>query len=347
MQRFRDVLSSWKRGRYSQLEAAELLGCSERTFRRWVYRLEEEGAAGLADRRLGKPSPKAIGAGERERVLALYRARQQGWTAKHFHDHGVRHHAFSWGYTWTKTQLHAAGLVDKAPRRGAHRRKRERKPCEGMMPHQDGSRHVWIEGLPAMDLIVTMDDATSVNYSAFLIEEEGTQSTLRGLLDVFTAHGLPCALFTDRSSHSFTTPEAGGKVDKVHVTQVGRALSHLGVEHIAAYSPEARGPSERMFGTLQDRLVKELALAGIRTAAAANAWIDAVYIAGHNRVFATQPMVSDCAFVAVDRATLVETLCIEGSREHSRQGRAAPADPRQRGARPLRQGAGEGAPIPR
>ncbi|MER9171627.1 hypothetical protein NKI12_30795 [Mesorhizobium australicum] len=95
------------------------------------------------------------------------------------HEHLLRDHDFSWGYTFIKTQLHAAGLEERAKRRGAHRRKRERKPCEGMMMHQDGSRHAWLEGQPVLDLIVTMDDATSTLYSAFLIEEEGTASTFR------------------------------------------------------------------------------------------------------------------------------------------------------------------------
>lgn len=161
MQKFLDVLSSWEAGRLSQLDAAALLGCSERQFRRYRDRFNEEGAEGLKDRRLGRPSARAIAASERAEMLALYRNRHRGWTAKHFHDWGKRHHGFWWGYTWTKTQLHAAGLLDRAPRRGAHRRKRERKPCAGMMLHQDGSRHVWLAGQPALDLVVTMDDATN------------------------------------------------------------------------------------------------------------------------------------------------------------------------------------------
>lgn len=315
MQKFLDVLSRWQAGSLSQLEAAELLGCGERQFRRYRDRYVEDGDDGLKDRRLGKPSIKGIGAAERERMLSLYRLRHCGWTAKHFHDHGRRHHGFSWGYTWTKTQLHAAGLLDRAQRRGAHRRKRERKPCTGMMLHQDGSRHVWLEGHRALDLIVTMDDATSEIYSAFLIDEEGTCSTFIGLLEVFTAHGLACSLYTDRGSHYFTTPEAGAKVDRVHPTQVGRALERLGIEHIAAYSPEARGRSERMFGTLQNRLVKELALAGIADVERANRWIREVYLPEHNRLFAKPAALPDTAFVKVaDTSILRETLVVEEER---------------------------------
>ena len=202
---------------------------------------------------------------------ALYRTRYAGFTAKHFHEHLVKDHDFGWGYTWTKTFLQSKGLLEKAKRRGAHRRKRQRRPLPGMMLHQDGSRHAWLAGQPALDLIVTMDDATSAIYSAFLVEEEGTASTFRALAEVFGEHGLPLSLYTDRGSHYFHTPEAGGKVDRSAPTQVGRALEHLGVEHIAAYSPQARGRSERAFQTLQDRLAKELALAGIATIEAANA----------------------------------------------------------------------------
>jgi transposase len=318
MQKFRDVARRWEGGLLSQREAAELLGCSERQFRRYRDRFEEEGEAGLIDRRLGQPSRRAIAAAEQERMLALYRARHQGWTAKHFHDWGRRHHGFTWGYTWTKSHLQLAGLLARAPRRGAHRRKRERKPLEGMMLHQDGSRHAWLAGAPTLDLIVTMDDATSTIYSAFLVEEEGTVSTLRACLEVFTAQGLPCALYTDRGSHYFYTPEAGGKVDKKTLTQVGQALDRLGVEHIAAYSPEARGRSERMFGTLQDRLVKELALTGIRHIDAANAWIRETYLPEHNRLFAQPAALPDLAFVAASSAELTERLVIEDERTVSR-----------------------------
>jgi hypothetical protein len=314
MQKFRDVLSRWEQRELSMMEAGELLGMSERQFRRYRERFEEEGEAGLLDRRLGKASPRRIEADEIERMLELYRTTYRGWNVKHFHEQGMRDHKFAWGYTWTKAQLHAAGLVERAKRRGAHRRKRERKPCEGMMLHQDGSRHAWLERQPSLDLIVTMDDATSTIYSAFLVEEEGTTSTLQGLLEVFAAHGLPCALYTDRASHYFYTEKAGEAVDKNRLTQVGRALDRLGIEHIAAYSPEARGRSERMFGTLQDRLVKELKHAGVSDIATANQWLREVYLPRHNGRFAKPAALPEKAFVAVDCELLSETLCIEEER---------------------------------
>ena len=314
MLKFRDVLSRWERRELSMMEAGELLGMSERQFRRYRERFEEEGEAGLVDRRLGKPSEKRIATVEIDRMLELYRTVYRGWNVTHFHEHGVRDHQFSWGYTWTKTQLHTAGLVERAKRRGAHRRKRERKPCEGMMLHQDGSQHVWLEGQAPLDLIVTMDDATSTIYSALLVEQEGTASTLCGLLEVFVTQGLPCALYSDRGSHYFYTDKAGEAVDKNRLTQVGRALDRLGVEHIPAYSPEARGRSERMFGTLQDRLVKELRHAGLGNIASANQWIREVYLPRHNARFAKPAAVAEKAFVAADPELLRETLCIEEER---------------------------------
>src|SRR5271168_4029536 len=190
------------------------------------------------------------------------------------------------------------GLAAKAPRKGAHRRKRERRPLPGMMLHQDGSRHEWLEGQAPLDLIVTLDDATGAIYSAFLVAEEGTASTFRGLREVIERHGLFCSLYTDRGSHYFFTPKAGEKVSKTQLTQAGRALAHLGIEHIAAYSPEARGRSERAFRTLQDRLPKELRLAGAATVEAANAWLAATFIDDYNQAFAIEPLEEGSAFVA-------------------------------------------------
>ena len=272
---FLNLLHRWESAELNQAEAAELLGVTERTFRRWTRRYEDDGETGLLDRRLGKSSGKRVPPDRAAEVERLYRERYQGFTVKHFHEHLVKDHGFGWGYTWLKLHLQWAGLAPKAPRKGAHRRKRERRPLRGMMLHQDGSRHQWLEGR-ALDLIVTMDDATCAIYSAFLTEEEGTASTFRALKQVFLAHGLPMSLYTDRGAHYFHTPKAGGEIDRGHLTQVGRALEQLGVEHIGAYSPQARGRSERTFATLQDRLVKELRLAGITDIEAANAFIGEV-----------------------------------------------------------------------
>ena len=313
--KFESVLDRWRRRELTQEEAGEVLGMSERTFRRWSERYEEAGLEGLHDRRLGKASAKRVPVDEALRVKQLYRERYEGFTAKHFHEHLVDDHAFRWGYTWTKTFLHAQHLLEPAPRRGAHRKKRPRRPAAGMMLHQDGSRHAWVPGTDEKDdLIVTMDDATSEIYSAFLVEEEGTMSTFQGLQEVIDAHGLFCSLYTDRGSHYFHTPKAGEPVDKSQPTQVGRALAQLDIEHIAAYSPEARGRSERAFATLQDRLPKELRLAGIDTREAANRFIREVYLARHNARFAVKPELAGSQFVRDPSRPVADVLCIQEGR---------------------------------
>ena len=315
MNKFMDVLSRVELKRLSQLEAAEILGMSERTFRRYLRRVEDQGPEGLIDRRLGKKSACAVPLDEIDWLIKEYRDRHMGWNVKHFHDHLVKHHQFNWGYTWTKTQLQHSGLVTRAKGRGKHRRKRERRPCAGMLLHQDGSSHQWLEGQAMLDLIVTMDDATSQVYSAFLCDEEGTASSFKGFLDVFEVHGLPCSIYTDRGSHYFYTPKAGQKVDKTRLTQVGRAFNQLGIEHIPAYSPEARGRSERAFATFQDRLVKELKLHDISDMAAANDYIAQTYLPDHNQRFAVTPQDEISAFVPVaNPAILADIMCVQTGR---------------------------------
>jgi len=314
LMRFETLLDRHERGELSQVEAAELLGVGERTFRRWRDRFVEEGRDGLVDRRIGRPSGKRAAEAEISRMLGLYRAHYEGFTVKHFHEQLVKRHDYKLGYTVTKVRLHAAGLVRPAVKRSAHRKKRPRRPMVGMMLHQDGSRHAWLEGQPALDLIVTMDDATSAIYSAFLVEEEGTASSFRGLREVVAAHGLFCALYTDRGSHYFHTPKAGERVSKTQTTQVGRALAQLGIEHIAAYSPQARGRSERAFRTLQDRLPKELRLAGIATIEAANRWLRETYIGAYNAAFAVAPEQAGTGFVADVAGLWREILCVQEER---------------------------------
>jgi transposase len=313
--RFEAVLAQWEKHEISQIEAARLLGVSERTFRRWSQRHEEDGLDGLLDRRLGKPSPKRVPEDWAARVAELYIQRYRDFTAKHFHEHLVRDHGFPWSYTWTKTLLHQRQLLPVAPKKGAHRKKRPRRPQPGLMLHQDGSSHQWIPALEQrFDLIVTLDDATSEIYSAFLVDEENTMSSFQGLREVIARCGLFCSLYTDRGSHYFNTPEAGGKVDDDDLTQVGRALVQLGIAHIPAYSPEARGRSERMFSTLQDRLPKELRLAGITTLAAANRFIAEVYLPQHNARFAVPAAEPGSAFVADIAGYWRDILCVQEER---------------------------------
>ena len=312
--RFSDVLGRTERSELSQVAAAELLGVSERTFRRWRDRHRDDGSAGLADRRL-LPSLRRAPVAEIERMLGLYRDIYRGFTVKHFHEYLARRHNYTLGYTVTKLHLHRAGLVTPARTRSAHRKKRPRRPMVGMMLHQDASTHAWLAGdTRKYDLVVTMEDATSALYSAFLVDEEGTASSLRGVREVVAKHGLFCSLYTDRGSHYFLTPEAGGRISKTVLTQFGRALKQLGIEHIAAYSPQARGRSERVFETLQDRLPKDLALAGITTVEAANHWLAASYIADHNKRFAITAEQEGSAFVVDAIGAWREILCIQEDR---------------------------------
>ncbi len=244
--RFETVVGRWQRAELSQVEAAEILGVTERTFRRWYQRYEEDGLDGLLDRRLGKPSAKRVPEAWMARLEQLYRERYAGFNAKHFWEHLVKDHHFPFSYSWAKSFLHRRQLVPLTTRKGTHRKKRPRRPMVGMMLHQDGSRHRWVPGLDAsFDLIVTMDDATSEIYSAFLVEEEGTMSSLAALRAVIAEHGLFCSLYTDRGSHYFETPAAGGKVDPDHPTQVGRALRARRRRHLARGALRAGRPCRR------------------------------------------------------------------------------------------------------
>lgn len=192
----------------------------------------------------------------------LYSSRYHGWNVRHFHGWYQREHQGSRSYSGVKNQLQGAGLVHKSKTRGPHRIKRLSSALPGMMLHQDGSTHQWVPG-KYRDLIVTMDDATNEHCSMRFVDEEGTQSSFLGVKDVLETRGLFCSFYSDRGSHYWHTPEAGGKVDKTNPTQFGAALKRLGIDMIAAYSPEARGRSERAFGTHQGRLPNELAIKGI------------------------------------------------------------------------------------
>ncbi len=312
MARIIETIGLYQAGRLNCIEAGEVLRMSERHFRRLRDRYEAGGAEGIVDRRLGRTSSRRAPADRIEWVLEEYRTRYQDFTAKHFHEHLLRDHDFEYGYTWTKQVLQGAGLVKKAKRRGAHRKRRPRRPFPGMMLHQDGSMHQWVPD-QWWDLIVTMDDATSEIYSAFFVDEEGTMSSFQGLRDVIRSRGLFSSFYTDRGSHYWFTPEAGGKVDKQNLTQVGRALKQLGIEHIPAYSPEARGRSERMFGTLQNRLPQELRLAGITNMEEANRFLRETFLPEHNKRFAIAHEYTGQAFVPF-AGNLDDILCIQEDR---------------------------------
>ena len=266
-------------------QAAEIIGISDRQMRRWYQRYQEFGYDGLFDRRLGRPSPKRVPVETVERMLGLYRDRYFDLNVRHFCEKLRQEHGISLSYTWVKTALQGAGLVKKGRQRGVHRRRRLRRPLPGMLLHLDGSRHRWFQDDRWYDLLVVLDDATSKVYYAQLVEEESTRTVMVALRAVIERQGIFCALYSDRASHFFETPKAGGKVDPQRLTQVGRALKELGIQMIPAYSPQARGRSERNFGTWQGRLPQELRLRGITTREAANEFLREEYIAEFNRRF--------------------------------------------------------------
>lgn len=306
--RFYEAYNGWTRGHLTQEEAGTLLGMSGRNFRRYIDRYQEDGEAGLMDKRLNQASHRCAPVDEVLRLTDIYSDRYKDWNVKHFYSFYVREHEGDRSYSWVKNELHKAGLVKKAKGKGKHRKKRERAAMEGMMLHQDGSDHEWIPDV-RWDLIITLDDATSTHYSMFFVEEEGTASSMRGMYDVIAAHGLPSSFYSDRGSHYWHTPEAGGKVDKENPTQFGRAMKHLGIEMIAAYSPEARGRCERMFSTHQERLPKELEAAAITDMDAANAYLKDKYMHTFNEEFTVKPTMEATAFVKWFGGSLDDILC--------------------------------------
>jgi hypothetical protein len=245
--RFVETYEQWNAGRLTQAEAGRILGMCERSFRRCLCRYEADGLEGLIDRRLDQVSKRRAPVDEVMALTTQYQTRHSGWNVKHFHG-WYKQAGGQRSYTWVKRRLQEAKLVSQVKQQGEHRKRRARRALPGMMIHQDGSTHEWVAD-QQWDLIVTLDDATSEHYSMFFVEEEGTASSLRGVREVIEARGLFSSFYSDRGSHYWLTPEAGGKVDKDNPTQFGRAMKHLGIDMIAAYSPEARGRSERAFGT--------------------------------------------------------------------------------------------------
>src|SRR5215510_11238801 len=276
-------------------QAAEILGFSDRHLRRIRERYEEFGYESTFDKRRGQPSPKRVPMATVEKVLALYREKYFDLNVRHFHEKLREGHGIDLSYTWVKSVLQGAGLVARQRQRGAHRKRRARRPLPGMLLHIDGSHHQWFQDERWYDLIVILDDATS-GY-AQLTEEESTVTVMAGLKDVIERKGVFCALYSDRGSHFWLTPKAGGKIDPHRLTQVGRALRELGVQMIPAYSPQARGRSERNFGTWQGRLPQELRLRGIRTLEAANGFLREHYLGEVNTRFQVPAAQRDSAFV--------------------------------------------------
>jgi len=302
--KIQEVILKAMSGKLKWWEAAEIIGVTDRTMRRWRAQYQEHGYSGLWDYRKRKPSPKRVPVKALEQVLQLYREKYFDFNVQHFHEKLVEEHRIQFSYTWVKTALQEAGLVERRKKRGSHRKRRPRRSLPGMMLHIDGSEHRWFPDGSYHELIVVLDDATSEIYYAQLVESEGTLSVMAALREVIEKKGLFCSLYSDRAGHFFVTPKRGEPVDKSRPTQVGLALQELGVKMIAAYSPEARGRSERNFGTWQGRLPQELRLRGITELEKANQFLRSEYIAEFNRKFAVSAAQKGSAFVRQRRGDL-------------------------------------------
>jgi hypothetical protein len=304
-------------GQLTWIQAAEILGRSPRSVRRLRWLLQHRGYDGLFDRRRQTPSPKRAPVAEVQRLLALYRDRYQGFNVRHFHQLARRQHGVRFCYAFVKKALQSAGLVAKHRPRGRHRRRREPRPCFGELLHLDGSRHRWLALVPDQwfTLIAVVDDATKrLLYAQLAAGGESVAAIMTALRTVLEQEGVPMALYTDRAHWAVHTPVAGGGPDRRRLTQVGRALARLGIEHILGYSPAARGRSERVNRTLQDRLVNELRVAGITTVAAANRYVRERFLPAFNTEFARPPADPTSAFVPLGRVDLDQILCVEEER---------------------------------
>jgi hypothetical protein len=309
----KEVLLRAMNKEYSWLRAAEILGITPRGLRRLRQRMEVFGYQGLVDMRHGRPSPRRTPVAEVERILELYREKYAGFNGRHFWQIVRRDHGVKLSYSCVKQVLQGAGLLKKGRVRGRHRRRREAKERFGEMLHLDGSLHRWLELVSEgkQMLIQVVDDATKRVLYAQLWDGETVQAVMSALKDVISRHGIPVSLYTDRAGWAFETPRAGEKVSKTHLTQVGRALHRLGIEHIPSYSPQARGRSERMNRTLQGRLINELRAAGACTMEQANAYLRERYITTHNEFLAREPSDPESAFVELGDVDLNEIFCVE------------------------------------
>jgi transposase len=314
MMKVQEVILRAMAGKLKWWEAAEIIGVTDRTMRRWRQRYEEHGYNGLYDYRQGQPSPKRIAMKTLEEVLRLYRERYFDFNVRHFHEKLREEHEIELSYTWVKLALQGAGLVKKRSRRGTHRRRRPRRPLPGMLLHIDASKHAWFGDGHYYDLITILDDATSEIYYAQLVEEEGTRTLMPAVREVVERKGTFCALYSDRASHFFVTPKAGGKVDPNRVTQLGRALQELGIQMIPAYSPQARGRMERNYRTWQGRFPQELRIRKIRSAEAANRFLSEEYVAEFNRRFSVPAAGKGSAFVRTRRKDLEWVFALQHQR---------------------------------
>jgi transposase len=305
-------------GKLKWWEAAEIIGVSDRTMRRWRERYEADGYPGLWDYRKRSPSPKRVPMDQLEQVLQLYRDKYFDFNVQHFHEKLRDVHGIKFSYTWVKTVLQEAGFVKKRKKPGSHRKRRPRRPLPGMMLHIDGSKHRWFGDGRQYELIVVLDDANSEIYYAQLMESESTRTVMMALREVVERKGVFCSLYSDRAGHFFVTPKRGERVDASRPTQVGRALQELGIRMIPAYSPQARGRMERSYGTWQGRLPQELRLRGITDMNKANEFLRTEYIAEFNSKFTEKAAQKGTAFVRLHRRDLDWIFSVQQERTVNR-----------------------------
>ena len=288
-------------GRITWLQAADICGLSARQLRRLRLRYEKLGLEGFRVGRAGKHQPRRIPAEVEAEVCRLRRKEYEDFTVQHFLEMLREKHDFTYGYTWLLTMLQRNGLAERHTTPGSYRRKRERRPMTGMLLHLDASRHAWLgQSQPMWDLNVLLDDADGRILHGLFVPEEGVRSTQLALRDVLVRHGRFCELYTDRGSHFCTTTKAEHGPDDVQNGTVSRALALLGIHHILARTPQARGRSERCFGTIQGRLPQELSLDGITSYEAGNRYLQERFMPAFNGRFTVTPREPESAFTRLD-----------------------------------------------
>jgi transposase len=295
-------------GKILWMQAADILGISDRQMRRWKRRYEIYGYDGLYDRRKKRPSPKKVPLETVEKILRLYREKYFDFNMSHFYDKLRKEHNIKLSYNWVRLALEGAGLVEARQRHDKHRKRRERKPLIGMMLHMDGSPHDWFGNDTEYDIVTISDDANNELYDIAIVDEEDSITCMAMIRNTVEKKGIFCSLYTDRARHFFVTKKAGEEVSKDNLSQIGRALAELGIQHIPSYSPQARGRSERLNETLQGRLPQELRLRGIKTKDEANKYLRQEYLKEHNKRFAIKPEQQGSAFIPVPKTTDLDRI---------------------------------------
>ena len=353
------VLARLLTGELTRTEAAELLGLSERSIRRLRARLGCEGPAGLVHGNRGRVSPRRLPDAVRERILELAADEYAGLNDSHLADLLAEREGIAIGRSSLQRLLREAGRPSPRKRRSPrHRSRRDRMPREGLLLQTDGSRHDWLEGRgPWLTLVGYIDDATGRVTGATFRDQEDSAGYLEALTATISRYGIPGAIYHDR--HTIFEPAESEPltleeqlVDSRVPTQLGRTFLELGIGSVRARSPQGKGRVERLWGTLQDRLVAELRIAGVVDRDGANTFL-ARYLARHNRRFMVPPADPEPAWrrlptgTRLERNLLLQVPAHRGARRHRARGghdpavasegqRAQPRRPTGRAPRPAR-----------